>query len=92
MTIFLVASGEPSKTLDGFLNKNFPDNVFQVAGDQWFVSAELTTEGLYHSIYPEKSKRRFGRILIISAGNYFGWHNNDLWEWLELKKSGGADG
>lgn len=98
MAIFLVTSDLPdsSAPLRDLLQERFGEgHIFEVAHNQWFVSAEVTTEGLYSKLFPDEEEmedNKYGGVLIASVSNYSGWHSKTLWEWLALQKNRPSNG
>ena len=63
----------------------FADKFLEFASGQFFISSALTTAQVSKTL--ELSSGRLGRALIILVGNYTGWHNKDIWEWLTAQSS-----
>ena len=91
MPIFLVATKHVGDEPDGALARRFPKNVLRIADNQWLVSAPLSTGKLAETIDPDKGGK-WGEWIVVSAGNYSGWHELDMWEWIDQKRSAGRGG
>ena len=91
MTIFLVATKDASEELGKELTRRFPDDVRRIADNQWLVSAKSTTQDFAESIDPDEGGK-WGEWIVVTAGNYAGWHDLDTWEWIEQKRSEGRGG
>ena len=91
MSIFLVATKNASDELDGALARRFPENVLRIADNQWLVSAPLSTGKFAETIDPGEGGK-WGELIVVTAGNYSGWHDLDTWEWIDQKRSAGRGG
>ena len=91
MTIFLVATKDASEALGKELTSRFPDNVRRIADNQWLVSAKSTTQDFAESIDPDDGGK-WGEWIVVTAGNYAGWHDLNTWEWIEQKRAEGRSG
>ena len=91
MAIFLIATKDANEALGNELTRRFPDNVRRIADNQWLVSAKSTTRAFAASIDPDEGGK-WGDWIVVAASNYAGWHDLDIWEWIELKRSGGRGG
>lgn len=91
MTIFLVAAKDASEALGKELTRRFPDNVRRIADNQWLVSAKSTTQDFAESIDPDDGGK-WGEWIVVTAGNYAGWHDLNTWEWIEQKRAEGRSG
>lgn len=86
MAIFLVATRNASDELDKVLESKFPDNVLRIADNQWFVALPLSAGKLHDAIDPGEGGK-WGDLVVVTAGNYSGWHDLDTWEWISHKRS-----
>ena len=86
MPIFLVATRSAGNELDEALESKFPDNVLRIADNQWLVSAPLNTGKFAEAIDPDEGGK-WGEFIVVTAGNYSGWHDLDTWEWINQKRS-----
>ena len=86
MAIFLVATRNSSDELDKVLESQFPDNVLRIADNQWFVAVPLSAGKLHGAIDPGEGGK-WGDLVVVTAGNYSGWHDLDTWEWIDRKRS-----
>jgi hypothetical protein len=91
MPIFLVATRNTNDELDAALARQFPEDVLRVAGNQWLVSAQMNTSRLAEVIDPGDGGK-WGELIVVTAGNYSGWHDLDTWEWIDQKRSAGRGG
>ncbi len=58
---------------------------YEIAGGQTLISAEgMTTRQIAETLGP---KGELGNLLILPVANYWGWHNQDLWEWLRINSA-----
>ena len=56
----------------------------QVSNSVWFIRAEKTTTSeLSESLFIDEEEKGEIAHIITSFDNYFGWHDNSLWEWLD---------
>jgi len=85
MAIFLVATRNPSDELDKVLEGRFPDNVLRIADNQWFVALPASAGKLHDAIDPGE-RGKWGDLVVVTAGNYSGWHDLDTWEWISHKR------
>lgn len=86
MPVFLVATRHASDGLNEALESQFPDNVLRIADNQWLVSARLNTGKFAEAIDPGDGGT-WGELIVVTAGNYSGWHDLDTWEWIDQKRS-----
>lgn len=86
MALFLIATKEPNEGLEQALKNKFGDDVRRIAGGQWLVSSESPTRDLYEEIDTEGGL--WGNSIIVTVGNYYGWNDPSIWEWIESKRSG----
>lgn len=86
MPVFLVATKHPSEEMNAALESRFPDDVLRIADNQWLVSAPLSTGKFSESVDPGEGGS-LGEWIVVTAGNYSGWHDFDTWEWINQKRS-----
>ena len=86
MPIFLVATKHASDEMNDALEKQFSSNVLRIADNQWFVSATVSAGKLAETIDPGEGGE-LGEYVVVTAGNYSGWHDLDTWEWIDQKRS-----
>lgn len=91
MPIFLVATKKTNDQLDAELARRFPEDVLRIAGNQWLVSASMHTGRLAEVIDPGEGGR-WGSLIVVAVGNYSGWHELDIWEWIDQKRSANRRG
>ena len=87
MTLFLVLTTERNDELDSFLREKLAeDDVRRLASNQWFVSSKLTTQKLYDELDPGEGGK-WGDLIIAAAGNHYGYHELDTWDWVDSKRA-----
>ena len=86
MAIFLVATRNASDELDKVLESRFSDNVLRIADNQWFVAVPLSAGKLHDAVDPGEGGK-WGDVVVVTVGNYSGWHDLDTWEWIDHKRS-----
>ena len=86
MAIFLVLADDAGRGLGGVIARKFPNDHKAISQGQWAVAADMTAQSLCEHL--GASDGEFGRILVSPITSYYGWHSNDLWDWLKLKKAG----
>ena len=60
------------------------ENHQQIAPWAWMVSTSQTTEAISKKLFPDKGERGQRELHIVSPiGSYFGFHNRELWEWID---------
>ena len=91
MSIFLVATRKTNDQLDSALRRQFPEDVLRIAGNQWLVSARMNTGRPAEVIDPGEGGK-WGELIVVTAGNYPGWHDMDTWEWIDQKRAAGRGG
>ena len=91
MSIFLIATRKTNDQLDAELARLFREDALRIAGNQWLVSASMSTGRLAEIIDPGEGGE-WGKLIVVAAGNYSGWHELDTWEWIEQKRSAGRGG
>ena len=82
---FIICSSTDSQDLQKKIIKEFNkgDNYYIVRNDsQWIVAADMTTQQVYEKI--EIDGDRKPNVVVFLTANYWGLHNKDMWEWLEL--------
>ena len=86
MPIFLVATRNANDEMDKELERQFPNDVLRIADNQWFVSVPMSTGKLAEALDPGEGGK-WGDYVVVTAGNYSGWHDLDTWEWVDQKRT-----
>ena len=87
MPLFLVMSESRNEDLGGKIRQLYGTDCYAVGDNRhWIVSAQETTKEVADVI--GLSGGRMGRGVVFQIGNYYGWHDKALWEWMNLKESG----
>lgn len=85
MIIYAVLPEVDTQALDGRIFSLFQGNCRKIATAQWLVAANLTAQGVSELIGLEKGT--YGRTVVLGVDSYYGWHLNDVWDWISLKRS-----
>lgn len=81
MTIYAILSDHSNDNLKARVEEKFPTR-YEISKGQQLVSAEgMTTEQVAEAIGKEGEH---GRFIVMPVTTYWGWHNQNLWEWLKL--------
>ena len=83
MAIYAILAAGGNDALRDRIESLFPDDSYTVADAQWLISADLTTNQLAEKL--EISGGRIGSALVLRVTTYYGWHDPEIWDWLELK-------
>lgn len=87
MAIFAVIGSDEPEKLEKRIHEEFPEQYYMIGEGQWFVSGQLTTKEVYDKITQEGTPQEdLFRFIIIPVPNYWGWHSNDTWEWLHVRR------
>lgn len=82
----IIGSDEPEK-LEKRVQAEFPDQFYRIDEGQFFVSGQLTTKEAYDKITREGTlDEDVFRFIVIPVSNYWGYHSNDTWEWLHVRR------
>ena len=82
---FIICASEDSPVLQKKIVEEFgdADNAYVVReNSQWLVAADMTTKQVYEKI--EVTGDNKPSVVIFLTVNYWGNHQKDMWEWLEL--------
>lgn len=83
MQVFLVLAETDRADLDDRIRKEFGDNSKRITSGQWLVAANDTPQGVSKRIGIEHGS--FGRVMVTIVSQYWGWHDKEIWSWIELK-------
>lgn len=86
MAVFAIIAQQTSAGLQSAVNQNFPTNYY-LGGAQWLISTEpqLTPQDIATKLGSEKGA--FGKVLVVTVSNYWGYHDANLWPWLKANMS-----
>jgi hypothetical protein len=83
MAIFVVVSQNQNQKLSEAITQAYPDNFFTLAPDQWIISTDALTKEVADKLNITGGDQ--GRVAVFKIETYYGWHDKNVWEWLELK-------
>lgn len=84
MAIFAIMAPPDNGAIAKAIAKEFPQDNYQVGPGQWLVAIEgRTAQQISEKLGIPGGG--VGRAVVVSVGNYHGWHATDLWEWLKVK-------
>jgi hypothetical protein len=85
MTVFAVIALGVNPRLEAAVKAKFPEgDYYRIAPDQFMVySPTLTTQQVSEALGAPGGG--VGRVMILRVTTYVGWHNKDLWEWIETR-------
>jgi hypothetical protein len=90
MAVFAIIAEEANAKLDKAVEGDFPDN-FQLASGQWLIAAKgVTSQQISDKLGIRGGK--FGRAIVLSVNDYYGYHRRTAWEWLKTKLAESDDG
>ncbi len=82
MTVFVVLT--PTDRADAAIQTTFPGEFLKVAGGQWLVAAGgMTTQEITGRLGAETGDK--GQVIVLAVSSYWGWHTNNIWEWIRTK-------
>ena len=85
MTVFVVLGTAPTTPLEQAIQTAFPGNSKKIGTGQWLVSATgMTTQEITEKLGAEAGDK--GKVFVASVQNFWGWHQSDIWEWIQAKK------
>ena len=87
MPVFAVLAGGDNPELGKRIADKFKDNHYSVFPGQWLVDANETVKSMADEL--TLSAGDVGRVLVLKVDSYYGYHDKDLWDWLELPQSNG---
>ena len=88
MPVFAVLADRDNPVLGERITTKFKNNNILMAPGQWLVDANETVKFVSEEL--NLSAGDMGRVVVFKVDSYFGHHNKDLWDWLELPRSNGA--
>lgn len=65
---------------------HYVDNYYQVDDNTWLIASGETSQKVAETL--DISEGQLGTFLIVALSTYWGWHNKDVWEWIELNSKG----
>lgn len=87
MPVFAIIASDDSSKLEQILQQKLNTQDFQkVDNKTWFVSAPqglVTPKEL--SDFLGVSLGEAGKVVIIHVTSYYGYHQRDIWDWLNIK-------
>jgi len=89
MLVFAIIAPAADTRLQAAVEREFPENYFQIAPGQYLVAVETGTT-------PEVTARinepagSSGRFIAVPRTNYGGWHTRDIWEWIASRQAAPA--
>ena len=80
---FIICADPDNPALEERIREKFGEETYVVRPrSQWLVAADKTTHQVYDHLEIEEQKE--SGVVIFLVSNYWGRHNKDMWEWLEL--------
>jgi hypothetical protein len=83
MAVFMVLPRAPTPKLDAAIQASFPDDSFQLSGNQWMVSFRGTAVALSEKLGITDGAN--GSAVIAQIGSYYGRAPRDVWDWIKQK-------
>lgn len=83
MSVFVVLSKTPNRTLEQRIASIFSGEHHRLAETQWLVRAPLTTKQLCEKLNITNSPEMHS-VVVFSINNYYGKHSPEVWEWLKV--------
>jgi len=83
MSIFVINAQNANPQLAAAIAQAYPDNFFTLAPDQWLVATDALTKDIADKLNITGGTQ--GRVAVFKIETYYGWHEKNLWEWLDLK-------
>ena len=83
MQIYLVLSEADRPDLGERVRSVYGENSRRVAPGQWLVAANDTPQGVSNRL--DVSDGAFGRVMVANVAQYWGWHDKEMWSWINLK-------
>ena len=84
MPVFLVLSEEDKPELATAIQEKFKDKWYALKpASQWLLDAEKTTTEVMEEL-DLGGGEKYGGVAVFLVTNWAGYHNKNLWEWLEL--------
>ena len=92
MTVFIVASRDPSPELESAISKNFAGKKNLRFTDRvWFVSSASTAREVAEILNVKKGGLG-GVVVMPTTGAYYGLANTSIWDWLRAAIEEGENG
>lgn len=85
MNLHVVLTEQAQPELGSRIAREFPDDFYEIAPNQWVIHVEMTDRALCEKL--DASEGKFGRIMVSTFVSYYGWHGKDFWNWLSLKEN-----
>ena len=82
MAVFVICRvGQPSE-MQELLNKEFPNDHYQLADGQWLVATSGTARALSDRLEKVSPNQNHGDAVIMRVASYWGRAPSDTWEWM----------
>lgn len=91
MTVYVIIPQDGSTKLASRIQKDFPDDSYQLPSGEWLVSADGTTSKKLAEDLGVIAKETESAIVFATSG-YYGRANTAIWEWLKAKIERSSDG
>ncbi|EAA8358369.1 hypothetical protein AB0327_003133 [Salmonella enterica] len=88
MGVFAIIASNDKVVADRIADKIQPKDFYRADGHVWFVCAPtevVTTKEL--SDFLNISSGAAGRVIVMHVTSYYGYHERELWDWLQIKGS-----
>jgi hypothetical protein len=87
MTLFAAIAPQADERLDNAVKAHFgEEDRYLVAPGQYILFApNLTSQQVSEKLGVPGGG--IGRVLILRASNYTGWHARDMWEWMASRSA-----
>jgi len=86
MAIYLVLLTKDSPSPRDRIKEQFPDAHYEIEDKQWLVVSDQTAKGVSNLLAPEDNRSSLGSHMVVQFDNYWGWHEEDVWNWAKVKR------
>lgn len=91
MSIFIITAGNYSEreSVSSAISKAFPEQYMQIGDCAWLVDGKEITNAIDISgrlgVLEQTHAGDIGTYIVNVFNGYYGYHNNDVWQWLRAR-------
>lgn len=89
MAVFVVLAEHPNKQLGQKVIEAFPNDHYVLDDRSWLVSANVISRKVSDLLEITSDEDilagKMGRAIVFAIDGYYGFHDKDIWEWINLK-------
>jgi hypothetical protein len=85
MGIFVIFRVQDPIRMRAAILSHFPDDHFDLGGNEWLVSSKETAKSLSDMLGVTKDPSETGSAMVFAMASYFGRAPTDVWDWIKSK-------